>query len=253
MDPVGIFDSGVGGMSLFLSLRSKIPSLPLIYVADTANFPYGNKNPKAILRFSEDICRFFVNKGAQAIICGCNTASSAAVPILQQKLSIPLFGVIEPAVEHIIAHGHVKRVGIIGTATSIQLGMHKKLLREKAPHIEVFGKACPKLAPAVELGASQKEKLALIKECLEPLIELKIDSLLIACTHYTFLLPYIRAYLPKGCHIFDTTEACIDSFLQQHTLSPTPDEQASYEIISTGKVRQFKKTLEGCLPYGALT
>lgn len=258
MGPVGIFDSGIGGMSLFLSLRAKVPSLPLIYVADTVHFPYGNKSPKSIVQFSDNICRFFVRTGAQAIICGCNTASSAAVPLLQQQLPIPLFSVIEPAVHHVLSHDGIRKLGIIGTETSIRLGAHEKLIHQKAPEIQVFGQACPGLAPAVELGASKKEKLALVSSYLQPLIANHIDGLLIACTHYTFLIPYIRAILPKTCQLFDTTEACVESFLQNHPLKRTESlqKQTTSKIITTGNVRQFKRTMNSCLkglPYDSDT
>lgn len=246
MGPVAIFDSGVGGMSLFLALRDKAPSLPLTYLADTAHFPYGNKSPKEILQYSEDICQFFIKKGAQAILFGCNTASSAALPILQKKLSLPLIGVIEPAVEHILSFQKVERLGIIGTKTTIELGLHKKLLQEKKPSLNVFGQSCPELASLVELGASQKEKRALLKEYLQPLIEKQIDSLLLACTHYTFVVSDIKALLPKECHIFDTTEACIDSFLQQHPSLLQQQGDGSSQILTTGRSDLFKKTLKKC-------
>lgn len=242
VSPVVVFDSGIGGMSLFLELKKRVPCLPLLYVADTAHFPYGNKSPHYITHLTNELCRSFVSQGAQAIICGCNTASSVALPSLRGSFDIPLLGVIEPAAEHIIADETIQRLGIIGTKATIERSLHRELIHKKRPDIEVIGQACPLLASSVELGFSSKQKVDLLTLYLSSLMRQDIDTLLLACTHYNFLLPYIKALLPKTCRIIDTTKTCIDSFLQNYSFYCGP-ALAESSIATTGNARRFKRTL----------
>jgi glutamate racemase len=234
-------------MSLFLELKKKAPGLPILYLADTARFPYGSKDQKTLLRYAEEMARFLIDQGVSTILFGCNAASSASLPQLQEKLSFPIIGVIDPAVQYITRSFSLKKLGIIGTQATIQIGKHKDMLAASRPDLQIIPQACPKLAPAVESGLIHKTDVSsLIKEYLTPLLDEKIDSLLLACTHYSFLKSYLTSYLPKDVPIIDPAEHCIDSLLQGITVKGT---SSTCRFFTTKDPSHFKQALKKVLRY----
>lgn len=248
---IGIFDSGVGGTSLVVALRKRAPGIPLIYVADTARFPYGNRNPRTVLRYSKELCSFLIDRGVSTVVFGCTTASSAALPHLQCKLAVPSFGVIEPTIEQIVQLPAIKRVGILATPTTIRLGLHKQLLAAKRPDICVFGQPCPLLASAVERGDQSKEGLLkIIHSYIDPLLEQKIDALLLGCTHYSFLSDHFKALLPRECLIIDPADLCVDALVLAKAVQEDPTASHSRcQFFTTGNPSSFSQTLQTLLQY----
>lgn len=249
--PIGIFDSGIGGMSVVLELKKRAPHIPLLYVADTARFPYGNKSPATLFRYAEEMSRFLIEKGARTILFGCNAASSAALPMLAEKLSFPIIGVIEPIVQQIATLSSLKRLGIIGTQATVRIGKHKELLSHCRPDMHIISQACPQLAPVVERGLTQKNNIhSIVQSYMQPLIQADIDALLLACTHYSFLKQYVATYLPKECRIIDPAEQSVHVLFQRNPgLLDTRQSSAPCHFFVTGDPCSFKRTLRKVLRY----
>lgn len=192
--PIGVFDSGVGGLTVAREIMRNLPNERIVYFGDTARVPYGSKSPETIIRFSKQICRFLQAQNVKAIVIACNTASALALEAVEAELNIPIIGVIRPGA-YMAAQATVnKRVGIIGTESTIRSRMYDKLIQEQDPEIVAFGKACPLFVPLVEEGwlkDSVTEEVA--KRYLSELLRKDIDTLVLGCTHY----PLIRSLIGK--------------------------------------------------------
>ncbi|MFA6437445.1 MAG: glutamate racemase [Candidatus Paceibacterota bacterium] len=189
----GIFDSGVGGLSVYRLLEEVFPKAGFIYLGDTAHFPYGEKSEDAIKNFSLKNADFLISHGANIIIIACHTASALASKTLERqfnKKGIKIYNVITPTIEE-ISHNHIKRLGVIGTRGMIQSGTYAKRLEGKG--IEVIGQACPLLVSLIEEGWTDRpETFSITKHYLEPLKEKEIDALVLSCTHYSLIRPMIE-------------------------------------------------------------
>ena len=195
---IGIFDSGVGGMTVARAVEKLLPDLRLIYYGDLARTPYGSKSPETIIQYSIDNTEFLLQHGAQAIIIACNSAASVASEILRRKYDIPIFEVISPAVERAIATTHSGNIGIIGTRATIRSEVYVSKIKSKAPELRVFSKACPLLVPLVEEGwLDARETKMIIRKYLNPLKQNQIDTLVLGCTHYPLLKDLIEHRMGK--------------------------------------------------------
>lgn len=213
--PIGIFDSGVGGLSVFKAVRRMLPHENLLYYGDTAHFPYGSKSKEAVCAFSLKIARFLTEKKIKLLVVACNTASSLALEALRKNLKIPVLGVIEPG-----AHSAARRwkgalVGVIGTEATIASRAYPEAVRKINPNIPTVSLACPLFAPLVEDGWWNKKATALIaEEYLKPLKRKNLDSLILGCTHYPFLKPVLRKVMGPNVPLIDSAEA---ASLEVHT------------------------------------
>ena len=181
---IGIFDSGVGGLTVFEEIRKELPNENVIYLGDTKNFPYGNKTKEEIIEFATKNTEMLIKMGAKIIVIACGTATSQAIDVLKQKFSIPIIGIIEPTVEYIKEQNY-KDVGVIATEGTIRSGAWEQKLKEKIPDINVINKACPMLATIAEEGkAKSEEGRRVIKEYMKPFKDKKIDKIILGCTHY---------------------------------------------------------------------
>ncbi|HHX02150.1 MAG TPA: glutamate racemase [Firmicutes bacterium] len=190
--PIGIYDSGVGGLTVWLAFK-KLIKQDLIYYADTAHVPYGEKTKEQILFYSHTIIDFLKQHQVRAVVAACNTSSALALPTLQLTAGIPLFGVIAPAVREGIAATKNKRVGLMATVGTVNSGSYQKLFHRYGPDIQLFAQRCPKLVPLVEAGKTDgPEVYQALQQYLDPLLEAAIDTLILGCTHYPFLLEPIR-------------------------------------------------------------
>ncbi|MEY4723401.1 MAG: hypothetical protein RLZZ324_914 [Candidatus Parcubacteria bacterium] len=216
---IGIFDSGLGGLTVVKELMKRLPRHDFAYFGDTARTPYGTKGPAVIKRFGVEDARFLVSKGAKIIIVACNTVSAVAIAEIRAAVKVPLFEVVVPAVlkAAAITDG---RVGIIGTRGTIGSGIYARLLEDAAPTVKSFGQACPLFVPLVEEDwATKPEARTIAAAYLKPLRARKIDTLILGCTHYPFLKPAIRAALPKGVRIVDPAHEVVEQlahFLSTH-------------------------------------
>jgi len=207
---LGVFDSGIGGLTVVRALRRELPDVDVLYLGDTARFPYGSKTPEALRRYSRENAEWLLAHGASAIVVACHTASSVAADDLRtvlQPRGVPVFDVVGPGLDEALSltHGHV---GIIATRGSVASRAHERYLRAQSPAVQVTAQAAPMLAPLVEEGMLEApETRSILERYLSPLIDAGIDTLVLGCTHYPPLRPLIEELLPDGVQIVDPADA----------------------------------------------
>jgi len=202
---IGIFDSGVGGLTVLKAIRKHYPRVDIVYLGDTARVPYGTKSKDTVIRYSLECAEFLKEKGIQLLVVACNTASSYALEVLRSKFDFPVFGVIEPGVQEAIKKTKNKKVGVIGTPATIKSEAYQKLLKRFGN--EVVAKACPLFVPLVEEGILEGEIARKVVEYyLSELKDSGIDTLILGCTHYPLLKPVIKEFL-GGVEVIDSSEA----------------------------------------------
>lgn len=206
--PIGIFDSGVGGLTVMAAVRKALPDESLIYLGDTARVPYGSKSAETILRYTEECLTFLVKKEVKAIVIACNSASAHAFPYLRNKFHLPLLGVIESGVEEALRVTKNKNIGVIGTEATIFSDVYAKELKRLKPGVVVVSRACPLFVPLVEEGWLDHEvTLQVAKHYLSDFSRNGIDSLILGCTHYPLLKGVIQKIVGKGVTPIDSAEA----------------------------------------------
>lgn len=207
---IGAFDSGIGGLTVYKALKEKLPNEKVIYLGDTARVPYGSKSPETIIRFSDGNSLFLLTKNVKIIVVACNSASSHAVQYLQDKLDIPVLGVIEPGAEA-AAGSSEKKIGVIGTTATVKSGAYEKAILEKKPGTQVVSQACPLFVPLVEEGWIDHKVTRLVaEEYLLPLKDKGIDTLVLGCTHYPVLSKVISDVLGKDIKLIDSAITTAD-------------------------------------------
>jgi len=208
--PIGVFDSGVGGLTVVRELLRQLPGESFIYYADTAHVPYGPRDPAELRTFADAITAFLVNQGCKMVIIACNTSTSLAYEFLQEKYTVPLIGVIEPGIERALAATVNKRIGVFATQATVNSGAFPRLIRAKDPSVEVTAVACPLFVPLVEAGeVAGSAALKAAQTYFQPLREKGVDSLILGCTHYPFLLPVIRQVTNKNVTIINPAEETV--------------------------------------------
>lgn len=192
--PIGVFDSGVGGLTVAREIMRNLPDERIVYFGDTARVPYGSKSQETVIRYSKQIVRFLQTQHVKAIVIACNTASALALDAIEGELDIPILGVLRPGAKVAAETTKNKRVGVIATESTIRSGMYGRYIKAHDPEITVYGKACPLFVPLVEEGWLKDpvtEEVA--RRYLKELLEKNIDSLILGCTHY----PLIRSLMRK--------------------------------------------------------
>ena len=203
---IGIFDSGIGGLTVYKALKEKLPNEKVIYLGDTARLPYGTKSAETIIKFSEDNAFFLLDRDVKIIVVACNSSSSYAVPTLQDKLDIPVLGVIEPGAEAAVKWSK-GCIGVIGTTATISSKAYDRAILEKVANAHIIAKDCPLFVPLVEEGWIQHPVTRLvIEEYLLPLKKQGVDSLVLGCTHYPVLKDSITDVLGKEIKLIDSAE-----------------------------------------------
>lgn len=201
---IGVFDSGVGGLSVLQHIRAALPDARLIYVADSAFVPYGNKSPAYIESRSTTICRFLIEQGAEAIVIACNTATAAAAAGLRQRYTLPIIG-MEPAVKPAVAASKRGVVGVLATTGTLESARFAALLEKYAGTVKIVTQGCPRLVEVVERGDLQgAEARQLLDRYTTPLLKSGADTLILGCTHYPFLAPLIREIVGPKIQLIDT-------------------------------------------------
>lgn len=234
--PIGVFDSGVGGLSVVRELRSRMPGEEIIYFADTAHVPYGGKSHEELLRLGERILSFFVEQEVKVVVAACNTSSAVSIPKLKTNCPVPIITVLEPGAQE-VAQVSKGIIGVMATRTTVDSEAYPRQIAQVAPHLKVTQVACPRFVPLVEAGIIEGEEVEnAVKEYLAPLIEAKIDTLVLGCTHYPFLAPIISQYLPQGVQIIDPALPTIQQ-LYQHLRQEqllNPGNQGRYQYYCSG-------------------
>ena len=201
--PIGVFDSGVGGLTVFKELSRALPAEHLIYLGDTARVPYGNKSPQSVVRFSTENLLFLQKKKVKCVVLACNTATSLALEYLQSTFCLPLAGVIDPAVEKAVSVSVKGRIGVIGTRSTIASKVYERKIFKKNKKIKVISRACPLFVPFVEEGLLKGEVLESVVKMYLADIKGRIDTLILGCTHYPLLKKVIASCL-KGVYLIDS-------------------------------------------------
>lgn len=205
---IGVFDSGVGGLTVLAAIAELLPRENLLYLGDTARVPYGTKSAAAVTAYSLEIAQFFMEREVKAIVVACNTASAMALPRLRESFPVPMVGVVGPGAEAAVRATRNARVGIIGTEATLASGAYLDAIAAVDGGIEIFTKACPLFVPLAEEGWVDNEiTRAVVARYLAPLRDREIDTLLLGCTHYPLLAPMIRNFLGPQVTVVDSAEA----------------------------------------------
>ncbi|WP_037999595.1 glutamate racemase [Thermacetogenium phaeum] len=208
--PIGIFDSGVGGLTVVHCLWKRFPQEQVIYFGDTAHLPYGSRRPEEIIAFGTEIVSFLLQFAVKAVVAACNTSSSLSLPYLRERFPVPIIGMIGPGVRAAARVTRNKRVGVIATKATVESGAYEKAFQECAPDIRVYSQPCPLFVPLIENGCiEEKETYQVARTYLRPLREAGIDTLVFGCTHYPFLAPVIRQILGDGVRLVDPAQEAV--------------------------------------------
>jgi glutamate racemase len=247
---IGVFDSGLGGLTILKEFIKELPSYDYIYLGDNARTPYGDKSQETICEYTKQAVDFLFSKGCELIIVACNTASSQALRKIQQEY-LPtkypdkkILGVIRPLVEKVAATSSVKRVGVLGTKATISSDVYKNELLQLNLALEVYQQSAPLLVPLIEEGWTKKiETKRILKKYLQPLKQKQIQTLILACTHYPFLLDEIRQIMSKQCLVFNPGEvvaASLKNYLDKHIeLDIVKTASPYYNFYTTDEIDTF--------------
>ena len=253
--PVGVFDSGVGGLTVAREIMRQLPNENIVYFGDTARVPYGSKSKNNIIRYSRQIINFLKTKNVKAIVIACNTASALALDVVREEVDIPIIGVVEPGARAALEITQSKKIGVIGTEATIRSAMYEKIIQGQDPQAEVIGKACPLFVPLVEEGfAKHKVTEEIIDFYLASFLKTDIDSLILGCTHYPLLRSRIKQYVGEQITLVNPAyETAMDlkKILENCGMANTGEEQehVSYEFYVSDAADKFKQFANSILPY----
>lgn len=222
---IGIFDSGVGGMTVAHAIEQALPDYRQVYFGDLARTPYGSKSPETIGQYSRQNIEFLIEKGATLIVIACNSAASVATESVRKTFDLPIFDVIEPAVQKVrslaVCSAERSRIGVIGTRATINSGVYPKKISEVCARAKIFSQECPLLVPLVEEGwLNKKETKMIVRSYLAPLKRQQISTLVLGCTHYPLLKKIIQPRIGKHVTVIDSSEelaANLKDYLDSHS------------------------------------
>lgn len=205
--PIGVFDSGIGGLTVFKAIAERMPDEDLVYFGDTAHVPYGSKSREAVTRYSLEVARFLEKKGIKMLVIACNTSSAYALEAVRAAIRVPVLGVIEPGARAAAAASRSKRIGIIGTEGTIASGAYERALKARMPKAAVSARACPLFVPLVEEGWwDHRATAAAARDYLAPLKAAKVDTVILGCTHYPLLKKTIGRVMGPKVRLIDSAE-----------------------------------------------
>ena len=235
--PIGVFDSGMGGLTVVREMMSQLPNESIIYFGDTARVPYGPKSPDTVLRYSREITSFLKGEGVKALVVACNTATAHALPALRREFDMPIVGVIEPGARAAAAVTKTKRVGVIGTAGTIKSRAYEKEIRKLVPDVEVTAQACALFVPLVEEGWLDSEVTrAVARNYLAPIVSAEVDTLVLGCTHYPLMKTVIGNVVGRQVRLIDSaheTAREAAEVLRAHGLENETPDGARYRFIAS--------------------
>lgn len=251
--PIGIFDSGVGGLTVLRAVRDRLPHESVIYLGDTARVPYGTKSPATIERYAVEDASFLVEKGVKMLLVACNTASAMARERLRAEFQIPLLSVLGPGARMAARVTRNGRVGVIATEATIESGAYARAIEDASgdKQVEIFARACPLFVPLVEEGETDSPITRLVAEqYLAPLRAQEIDTLVLGCTHYPLLKRVIGETMGSAVTLVDSAEATAEEtahVLAQHGLLNQVPGASSSEFYVTDAARRFHRIAEKIL------
>lgn len=211
MSAIGVFDSGVGGLTVLAELQRRLPAEPTVYLGDTARVPYGTRSPDVVVRYSLGNARFLGEQGIKLLVVACNTATAHALPALREALPVPVIGVVEPGVRVAAAVSPGGRIGVVGTAGTIASGAYQRALTALRPGAEVLARACPLFVPLAEEGWTEGDVPRAVAERYLGDLRGRIDALVLGCTHYPLLKGPIASVLGDGVLLVDSARATAEA------------------------------------------
>jgi glutamate racemase len=243
MKPIGVFDSGIGGLTVVKALRELLPNENIFYLGDTARVPYGNKSAETVERYALELAKMLIAENAKLLVVACNTVSSVAIPKLRANVSVPVIGVIEPGANAAIAMTRNRHVGVIGTRATIRSGAYENALRALNTHVRVTSVACPLLVPLIEEGLLHDKLTDLtIERYLNPMANDGIDTLVLGCTHYPLLTNAIGSSLGDKVQIVDSAMNCakaVKDLLDRQSLATTSSSSGKLHVALTDSADHF--------------
>lgn len=242
--PVGIFDSGVGGLTVLSEFVKALPDEDVIYLADTVHVPYGSRPPEEIIEINVKILDYFIERGVKMIIMACGTSSSIAYPVLKEKYHVPIVAMIEPGARAALQATRNKKIGVIATMGTVNSGAFQKKIAEFDKEAKVFAEACPLFVPLIEGGfieADETKKVA--RQYLKPLLKEGIDSLILGCTHYPHLKKVISEITGPEVTLVDPAAEVVQDakkILSKNAMLNNKTTKPKYEYVATSSPLQFQ-------------
>lgn len=252
--PIGVFDSGVGGLTVVKQIMKVMPHENIVYFGDTARVPYGTKSREAVTKYSKQNVRFLLSKDVKAIIVACNTASSNSLDDLRHTFDVPLFGVVAPGVEEALRSTKNKKIGVIGTAGTVRSGAYERMICEQDGEMQVFSKACPLFVPLAEEGWTDNEvSHQAAKRYLMELVATGIDSLVLGCTHYPLLKRCIGTTVGDAIKLVDPAKATakqVKRFLEERASLNENDTEGKRQFYLSDQTDTFQFICQKALKHG---
>jgi glutamate racemase len=253
--PIGVFDSGLGGLTVVRAIRARLPGEDVVYLGDTARVPYGARSPETIVRYARACGRSLARHGIKTLVVACNTVSAVALDALRADLDVPVLGVIEPGARAAVEATRTGRIGVLGTASTVASGAYPRAVSARAPRAEVRSVAAPLLVPLVEEGWLDGEVPSLVvARYLEGLRAASVDTLVLGCTHYPMLRPVIertaRAILGPETVVVDSADATareLAGFLSERGMRNDRDEGGTLTLEVTDLPQRFVEVARGFL------
>jgi glutamate racemase len=246
--PIGIFDSGVGGLTVFKEIINILPHEDIVYLGDTARVPYGTRSPQTIVKYSQENTRFLIARGIKMLVVACNTSSAVSLPALMQEHALPIIGVIEPGARRASEVTENKRIGVIGTEGTVKSRAYEQSIKAFDDRIAVMSRACPLFVSLAEEGWVDNEVARLTAQgYLRPLREERIDTLVLGCTHYPLLEGVIREVMGQEVYLVNSAKETakeVHRVLTEERLAKTAKKDGSYRFYITDNRERFIKVGE---------
>lgn len=250
-DPIGVFDSGIGGLTVAAAIHRLLPSENILYLGDTARVPYGGKSRRTVERYSIEIGGLLLAERSKLIVAACNTASALAVPSMQELFKVPVQGVVAPGASAAAHATRNRTVGVIGTKATIASRAYELAIRQIDPDIKVVAAPCPLLVPLIEEGLFEDEVTdTVLRRYLVPMLDAGIDTLVLGCTHYPLLKPAIARATGPSTVLVDSAENCalaVRDLLAERDLAAPPDRLGRLDVALTDATEGFLRTAAGAL------
>lgn len=253
--PIGVFDSGVGGLTVAREIMRQLPMERMIYFGDTARVPYGNKSRETVIRYARQIVRFLLDKGVKAIVVACNTASAFALDVIQPELSIPIIGVVEPGALMAVRTTKNGKIGVIGTEGTINSQIYTTTIHQHNPDVAVIGKPCQLFVSLVEEGwLKDPITVEVGRRYLEPFLQSDVDTLIMGCTHYPLLRSTIRGILGEQVNLINPayeTAQSLKALLAKQQIANDGQGTAKgqqYQFYVSDAAEKFKNFANSILP-----
>jgi glutamate racemase len=242
---VGVFDSGVGGLTVLHECLVNLPQEDYLYLGDTANFPYGSKSLAEVRRLAFGAIEYLIAQDVKLIVVACNSAGAAALPQLQASFSTPIIGVVIPGAWAAVQATRNRRVGLMATEATVRSNAYQRSLHTLDAGLEVFSMACPRLAPLIQAGdvfSEETENAA--RECVAPLKDADVDTVILGCTHYPLISPMLRRLLGPRVSLIDSAEETareVSAILERKRMVNGGEQEGDYRFVCTGDTVEFRE------------